>query len=143
MSVSSSEAVTGSVINQGIHLYGDVNGAGTSPILIKDNVFDTASISSNYESSAIFLNTADQSTLGTLKSDVLINDVDNADYTAWRINSTDLGSYIATFSGGDEVSDKLYEVGQTASVYAVRTFADGTSDIGFQEAAYDYSSLIL
>ena len=82
--VSSSEAVTGSVINQGIHLYGDVNGAGTSPILIKDNVFDTASIGSNYESSAIFLNTADQSTLGTLKSDVLINDVDNADYAAWR-----------------------------------------------------------
>ena len=38
------------------------------------------SIGSNYESSAIFLNTADQSTLGTLKSDVLINDVDNADY---------------------------------------------------------------
>ena len=36
------------------------------PILIKDNVFDTASIGSNYESSAIFLNTADQSTLGTL-----------------------------------------------------------------------------
>jgi hypothetical protein len=142
--VSSSERIsTSDVINQGIHLYGDVNGAGTSAILIKDNVFDTASIGSNYESSAIYLNTADQGTLGTLKSDVLINDVDNADYANWRVNSTDLGSYIATFSGGSEVSDKLYEVGQTASVYAVRTFADGTSDIGFQQAAYDYSSLIL
>jgi hypothetical protein len=145
--VSSSEAVTGSVINQGIHLYGDVNGAGTSPILIKDNVFDTASIGSNYESSAIFLNTADQSTLGTLKSDVLINDVDNADYAAWRVNSTDLGNYIATFSGGYEVSDKLYEIGQTASVYgtAVATFVDttGTTELGFQQTAVDYASLIM
>ena len=58
------------------------------------------------------------------------------------INSTDLGSYIATFSGGSEVSDKLYEVGQTASVYAVRTFADGTSDIGFQQVEYNYAPII-
>jgi hypothetical protein len=135
--VSSSERIsTSDVINQGIHLYGDVNGAGTLPILIKDNVFDTTSISSNYESSAIFLNTADQSTLGSLSSDVLINDVGNATYTAWQVNSTDLGNYITA-------SDKMYDIGQTASVYVVRTFADGTSDIGFQEAAYDYSSLIV
>jgi len=67
---------------------------------------------------------------------VLINDVDNADYNTWKVNSTDLGNYITA-------SDKMYEVGQTASVYAVRTFADGTSDIGFQQAAYDYSSIIL
>ena len=68
------------------------------------------SIGSNYESSAIYLNTADQSTLGTLKSDVLINDVDNADYDTWKVNSTDLGNYVTA-------SDKMYEVGQTASVY--------------------------
>ena len=139
-SVSSSEAVTGSVINQGIHLYGDVNGAGTSPILIKDNVFDTDSIGSNYESSAIYLNTADQSTLGTLKSDVLINDVDNADYDTWKVNSTDLGNYVTA-------SDKMYEVGQTASVYGsvVTTFVDstGTTELGYQQSAVDYSSLIM
>ena len=61
------------------------------------------SIGSNYESSAIFLNTADQSTLGTLKSDVLINDVDNADYDTWKVNSTDLGNYVTA-------SDKMYEL---------------------------------
>ncbi|MDA9324253.1 hypothetical protein N9Q56_01100, partial [bacterium] len=135
-SVSSSEAVTGSVINQGIHLYGDVNGTGTSPILIKDNVFDTTSIASNYESSAIFLNTADQSTLGTLSSDILLNDVGNAAYTNWQVNSVDLGNY--TTSG-----DAMRELGQTASVYAVRDFADGTSDVGYQQEAYDYSSIII
>jgi len=134
--VSSSERVPGDVITQGIHLYGDVNGAGTSPIIIKDNVFDTASIGSNYESSAIYLNTADQSTLGTLKSDVLINDVDNADYDTWKVNSTDLGNYVTA-------SDKMYEVGQTASVYTARDAASVNSDILFQQEAYDYSSIIL
>jgi hypothetical protein len=140
-SVSSSEAVTGSVINQGIHLYGDVNGAGTSPILIKDNVFDTDSIGSNYESSAIFLNTANQSTLGTLTSDVLINDAGNANYAAWAGNSTDLGSYATADN------DKMYEIGQTASVYgsAVATFVDttATTELGFQQTAVDYASLIM
>ena len=135
-SVSSSEKVTGSVINQGIHLYGDVNAGVTVPILIKDNVFDTTSIASNYESSAIFLNTANQSTLGTLNSDVLINDAGNASYTDWQVNSTDLGNYITA-------SDTMYDIGQTASLYAVRAFSDATLDIGFQQAEYDYSSLIL
>jgi len=134
--VSSSERITGSVINQGIHLYGDVNGAGTLPILVKDNVFKTANITSNYESSALFLNTADQSTLGILKSDVLINDAGNSTFNAWIANTTDVGNYATA-------SDKLYVYGQTASVYAPRDFdeAGNNSDIGFQKDAYDYSAL--
>jgi len=135
---------TDDVITQGIHLYGDVNGAGTMPILIKDNVFDTALIGTDYISSAIFLNTADQSTLGTLSSDVLINDVGNANYTAWLANPTDLGNY--TNAGAAYV--ELREVGQTpsedtANEYAARDAASASSDILFQQAAYDYSSIIL
>ena len=136
---SNNRMSTDDVINQGIHLYGDVNGAGTMPILIKDNVFDTALIGTDYISSAIFLNTADQSTLGTLSSDVLINDVGNATYAAWLANSTDLGNYTNTGAAYAE----LRGVGQTASVYTVRDAASGTSDILFQQAAYDYSSIIL
>jgi hypothetical protein len=131
--VSSSERVPGSVINQGIHLYGDVNGEGAIPILVKDNVFKTANITSNYESSALFLNTKDQSTLGTLKSDVLINDAGNSTFNDWIANTNDVGNYATA-------SDKLYVYGQTASVYAPRDFGAG-SDIGFQKDAYDYSAL--
>jgi hypothetical protein len=132
--VSSSERIsTSDVINQGIHLYGDVNGAGTSPIIIKDNVFDTTSISTNYQSSAIFLNTVNQSTLGTLSSDVLINDVDNADYATWKANSADLGNYITA-------DDKMYDIGQSASVYGT---ANATSGLSFDTDAYDYSSIII
>ena len=147
--VSSSERIsTDDVINQGIHIYGDVNGAGTSPILIKDNVFDTTKITTGYESSAIYLNTADQSSsgLGTLKSDVLINDVDNLDYATWASNETDLGNYKTSDTDG-----KMYEIGRisgaAADVYgtAVTTFTDiaGTTELGYQQTAVDYASLIM
>jgi len=136
--VSSSERVTNEVINQGIHLYGDVNGATTYPILIKDNVFDTALIGSNYISSAIFLNTDAQATLGTLTSDVLINDADHTSYTNWLANDTGLGNYTNTGAAYAE----LRGVGQTASVYTAQDFADGSSDIGFQQVEYNYAPII-
>ena len=134
---------TDDVINQGIHLYGDVNVAGTMPILIKDNVFDTALIGTDYVSSAIFLNTADQSTLGALSSDVLINDVGNANYTAWLANSTDLGNY----TNAGAAYGELRQVGQTASADTANEYTAGVasanSDILFQQEAYDYSLIIL
>ena len=128
---SSNQINSGTVINQGIHLYGGVNDAGSKPVLIKNNVFETANISSNYESSAIFLNTAAQTSLGTLSSNVLINDESNADYATWSANSTDLGNYTVS------TSDKLYVLGQTASVY--------TADNGnllYQQTGEEYSTLI-
>jgi hypothetical protein len=123
-SVSSSERIsTSDVITQGIHLYGDVNGDGVPlAIVVKNNVFDTE-IPSNYESSAIFLNTAGQGTLGTLRSDVHIYDDDSANYTVWK-TSSDVGNY--TDSG-------MYVIGETASVYA-----DGTdpSNILYADTSY-------
>ena len=137
-SVSSSEKVTGSVITQGIHLYGDVNGTGTYPILLQNNVFDTSNIGSNYESSAILLNTANVATLGNLTSDVALHDSSNATYELWEANTTDVGNYAAASN------DSLVVVGQPTgtSVYGVRAAADGTSDIVYSSSDYDYSGLI-
>ena len=132
--VSSSERIsTDDVINQGILLYGDINEEGTSSIIIKDNVFETTSITENYQSSAIFLDTSAISTIGTLSSDVLITDADNATFTDWQANPTDLGNY-------KTAGDKMYDIGQTASVYGT---ADATSGLSFQTGSYDYSAIII
>jgi hypothetical protein len=140
-SVSSDEQVTGSVITQGILLYGDVNGSGSYPILLKNNVFDTTNISSNYQSAAIFLNTdltpENESILGSLTSDVLINDETNLSYDLWVANSDDVGNYAA------DANDYLVVVGEPTgmSVYTVQA-ASGGSDILYLETGYDYSGLI-
>ena len=132
--VSSSERIsTDDVINQGILLYGDINEEGTSSIIIKDNVFETTSIPTNYQSSAIFLDTSAISTIGTLSSDVLITDADNATFTDWQANPTDLGNY-------KTAGDKMYDIGQTASVYGT---ADATSGLSFETGSYDYSAIII
>jgi len=131
--VSSSERIsTADVINQGILLYGSINEAGTSSIIIKDNVFETTT-PANYQSSAIFLDTSAISTIGTLSSDVLITDADNATFAAWQANPTDLGNY-------KTAGDKMYDIGQTASVYGT---ADATSGLSFETGTYDYSAIII
>jgi len=142
-SVSSDEQVTGSVITQGIHLYGDVNGSGSLPILLKNNVFDTSNITSNYESTAIMLNTESVSTLGSLTSDVTINDVSNDTYILWAANSTDVGNYET--DNTTDTANVLKTVGQPTgtSVYEVRAASDLTSDILYLDTNYDYTGLIV
>jgi hypothetical protein len=133
-SVSASEKVTGSVVNQGIHLYGDVNGGtGTLPIVIKNNIFDTSttSIGSNYESSAIFLNTDNLSDLdlGTLSSDIDIFDESSATYGIW-VSSSDVGNYDNAHAG-------ILVIGQSGSVYGTVN-----GDSGLTYADTDYSAIM-
>jgi hypothetical protein len=133
-SVSASEKVTGSVVNQGIHLYGDVNGGtGTLPIVIKNNIFDTSttSIGSNYESSAIFLNTDNLSDLdlGTLSSDIDIFDESSATYDIW-VSSSDVGNYDNAHAG-------ILVIGQSGSVYGTVN-----GDSGLTYADTDYSAIM-
>ena len=75
---------------------------------------------------------------GTLTSDVLINDADHTSYTNWLANDTGLRNYTNTGAAYAE----LRGVGQTASVYTAQDFADGSSDIGFQQVEYNYAQII-
>jgi len=90
------------VYTQGIHLAGDVNGAGTETygIVLQNNTFDTTDINSSYASTAIYFDGDDYSalSLGTLSSDVYIVENDEATY-AEAIASSAFGGYAAL---GDE-----------------------------------------
>ena len=89
----------GKVYTQGIHLAGDVNGAGTQTygIVLQNNTFDTTDIETSYESTAIYLDGDDHSalSLGTLTSDVYIVENDAATY-ALAIASSAFGNYAAS-----------------------------------------------
>ena len=93
----------GKVYTQGIHLAGDVNGAGTQTygIVLQNNTFDTTDIETSYESTAIYLDGDDHSalSLGTLTSDVYIVENDAATYEL-AIASSAFGTYAT--SGVDE-----------------------------------------
>jgi hypothetical protein len=89
----------GKVYTQGIHLAGDVNGAGTQTygIVLQNNTFDTTDIETSYESTAIYLDGDDHSalSLGTLTSDVYIVENDAATYEL-AIASSAFGNYAAS-----------------------------------------------
>ena len=132
VTVGSDVDAAGSIINQGILLYGNVNGAGALPVVIKNNVFQTTDIAAgNYESSAIFMSTTSVSGLGILKSDVSIYDDDSVDYAAWEISS-DVGNY------GTSTNAQILVFGEPGTVYA-----DGVDPSNIQYLDTDYSSIII
>jgi hypothetical protein len=142
-SVASSTQINGNsgkVITQGIHLYGDVNGAGARTILVKNNDFETSKIAkTSYESTAILLNTEDytSSGLGKLSSNVTINDTTYASYSDWA-TSSDLGNYNTT---GDYKLLVLGETGSATAVYDVVSLTESTSPI-YQQTDVSYSTFV-
>ena len=142
-SVASSTQIdgnSGKVLTQGIHLYGDVNGAGSRTILIKNNDFDTSKIAkTSYESTAILLNTEDLSAsgLGKLSSNVTINDTSYDTYANWA-TSSDMGNYNTT---GDYKLLVWGETGSDPAVYDVVSLTESTSPI-YQQTDVTYSTLI-
>ena len=93
LTAATARSVTYDVYTQGIHLAGDVNGAGSLRIAVQNNTFDTATVA-RYISDGLLIDGSDQSSLslGTLSSDVYIVDSGSADYNTYVV-SNDFGSY--------------------------------------------------
>jgi hypothetical protein len=99
------------VYTQGIHLAGDVNGAGSEKIAIQNNTFNTVDLA-GYVSDAILIDNSDQSglNLGTLSSTVYV--VDN-DYSSMALYgaSSDFGGY-------KTANDEYYTLTDSGSLVA-------------------------
>jgi hypothetical protein len=93
LTAATARSVTYDVYTQGIHIAGDVNGAGANKIAIQNNTFDTDTVA-RYISDGLLIDGSDQSalSLGTLSSDVFIFDSGNTTYSNY-IASNDFGGY--------------------------------------------------
>jgi hypothetical protein len=129
LTAATARSVTYDVYTQGIHLAGDVNGAGTGKIAIQNNTFDTDTVA-RYISDGVLIDGSDQSSLslGTLSSDVNIVDSGNTTYSNY-IASNDFGGYK---TGSDQ-----YEPVTGTSAYSsltVVTSATAGTDIIYSQA---------
>jgi hypothetical protein len=140
-SVTSGHNVTsnsGTIVTQGILLYGDVNEGFSSTgdyLILKDNTFNTDE-PSGYSSSAIYLNDAEVSGIGTLTSDIyLIDTSGNTTYGAWEDDASVVGSGYDMDDDAGASTDGTVPLTEETAVsgtdYTVRTSADTGSDIIF------------
>ena len=129
LTAATARSVTYDVYTQGIHLAGDVNGAGSLKIAVQNNTFDTSTVA-RYISDGLLIDGSDQSSLslGTLSSDVYIVDSGSVDYDTY-VASNDFGSY-------KTASDQYEAVSGTNAYASLTPVSDATAatDIIYSQA---------
>jgi hypothetical protein len=125
LTAATARSVTYDVYTQGIHLAGDVNGAGANKIAIQNNTFDTDTVA-RYISDGLLIDGSDQSalSLGTLSSDVYIVDSGNTTYANY-IASNDFGGY----KTGSDQYEPVTGTNAYASLSVVTSATAGTDII--------------